>query len=281
MRKIFIFGANGMLGSYLTNYFSNANIIPITRKDIDITKVSQRSILSFLYNRDMKSDDIIINAAGIIKQRKSTSEEMFLVNTIFPKYLADISAKYNCTNIHISTDCVFDGYRGLYTETDFVSPIDYYGYTKYAGEYPHAMVIRTSIIGEDSHGLSLLGWARQQAGKQINGFTNHLWNGLTCLELCKYIDALLLKNRVFKGVQHVATSQPINKYDLLCMYNDEFDLDMNIKPVQDKYMCDRTLISYKDESYDNIIYNKNDYWQQIKELKNAKNIYSDFGYRSS
>jgi hypothetical protein len=82
-------------------------------------------------------------------------------------------------------------------------------------------------------------------------------------------------------VQHVATSQPINKYDLLCMYNDEFDLDMNIKPVQDKYMCDRTLISYKDESYDNIIYNKNDYWQQIKELKNAKNIYSDFGYRSS
>lgn len=278
--KIFIFGANGMLGSYLANFFSNANAVPITRQDIDITKVNARSISSFLRNRGLESGDVVINAAGIIKQRKSTPEEMFLVNAVFPKYLSDICTRLGARNIHISTDCVFSGLdSSVYMESDYPTPNDYYGFTKYAGEQHNVTLIRTSIIGEDKTGLSLLGWARQNAGKEIDGYVNHYWNGLTCLELCKYIDCLLIKNKLFTGLQHVATSTKISKYELLKIYNEVFDLGLIIKPVRTTYTCDRSLWSMKENTYDNIVYIKNNYHQQIKELKDAKNIYSDFGHR--
>ncbi len=125
--KVFIFGANGMLGRYLVQYLSSDfEVIPITRKEIDLQK--NFSLIVEKYN--FKSDDVIINAAGIIKQREYSPEELIRVNSLFPHFLSTLS----CNVIHITTDCVFSGNDGFYTEDSLHDCLDDYGKSKSLGE---------------------------------------------------------------------------------------------------------------------------------------------------
>lgn len=234
--KIYVFGPNGMLGNYLVKYLSSYfDVIPISRKDFDLNG----NFKEIPEKYEFFPDDVIINAAGIIKQRHYSQEELIKVNSLFPHFLSTL----NCNVIHITTDCVFSGKDGFYNEDSFHDCIDDYGKSKSLGENLNLTIIRTSIIGEEvENKKSLLEWVRSNKNQNINGYLNHFWNGVTCLELSKQIYNIIETNSYWKGVRHYHSPDAVSKYELVSHINEIYKLGNNIIPTMEKY-CDRTLTS--------------------------------------
>ena len=264
--KLILFGSNGMLGSYLKSYLSNKyDILPLTRKDIDLANVSESELLIFLQN-NVKKDDIVVNAAGVIKQREYDAKDMIIVNAIFPNILAKFKDKIGCEIIHITTDCVYSGNKGLYDESSLHDCTDDYGKSKSLGENIKLTNIRTSIIGEEKlNKKSLLEWLRSNKNKTINGYDNHLWNGITCLELCKLVNEIIKTNSYWHGIRHVFSPNTVSKYELTNMINEIYDLNIKINKVTTNINCYRNLSSKFPKLITKTLY------EQILELKN----YSD------
>lgn len=237
--RIVIFGSNGMLGNYLKSYFSKKfEIRTFTRNEIDLTS-DERDVKNFLF-QNIQNDDIVINAAGVIKQRNYNELDLIKVNSIFPHLLKELDNKI----IHITTDCVFSGNKGSYTESDFHDCIDDYGKSKSLGENKKLTIIRTSIIGEElNNKKSLLEWVKSQENKTIQGFTNHIWNGVTCLELCKLIEDIIISNNFWEGVRHIYSPNTVSKYELINMINKIYSLNINILQKETDSKCDRSLLS--------------------------------------
>lgn len=229
--KIVIFGSNGMLGTYCVKYFTQKgyNVFNVDRKILDLTS-SDTEILDFLTS-NVTRDDIIINAAGIIKQRNVDIGDMYKVNTIFPHILSKFKMDKGCDVIHITTDCVFSGKEGYYDETSLHDCDDDYGKSKSIGEAPNLSIIRTSIIGEEiNNKLSLIEWCKSKRGQSVHGFIDHYWNGVTCLELCKQIKSFINYRDFWKGVRIIHSPEIVSKYNLINMISDLFYLDMMIIP---------------------------------------------------
>ena len=237
--KVYVFGPNGMLGNYLTKYLgSHFDVISISRKDFDLNG----NFKEIPEKYEFFPDDVIINAAGIIKQRDYSQEELIKVNSLFPHFLSTL----NCNVIHITTDCVFNGKDGSYGEDSFHDCIDDYGKSKSLGENPNLTIIRTSIIGEEvENKKSLLEWVRSNKNQTINGYLNHFWNGVTCLELSKQICNIIQTNSYWKGVRHYHSPDAVSKYELVSCINEIYKLGNNIIPTMEKH-CDRTLTSEYD-----------------------------------
>lgn len=234
--RVFIFGASGMLGSYLVKYLKDFyEVVPITRKNIDLNQ--NFSIINDEYIFD--SSDVIINAAGIIKQRHYSPEELIRVNSLFPHFLSTIG----CNVIHITTDCVFSGKMGSYNENSLHDCLDDYGKSKSLGESNDLTIIRTSIIGEElQNKKSLVEWVKSNKNTTINGYLNHFWNGVTCLELSKYIFTLIESNNYWKGVKHCFSPDTVSKYQLVSYINEIYELNNIVNPIMSEY-CDRSLTS--------------------------------------
>ncbi len=253
--KIFIFGSDGMLGKYLTEYLSSDfEVIPITRNIIDLnddfSKISEKYIFSYV--------DVIINAAGIIKQRKYSSQELIKINSLFPHFLSTLK----CNVIHITTDCVFSGRHGLYNEDSPHDCLDDYGKSKSLGECEDLTIIRTSIIGEEiKNKKSLIEWVKSSQNTTINGYINHFWNGVTCLELSKHIENIIKNNCYWKGVRHYFSPNIVSKYQLVSYINEIYELNNNVIPLMSEY-CDRSLSTKFDSPVKLTIK------EQILELKN-------------
>ena len=232
--KIFIFGSNGMLGNYLTQYLSSTfEVVPITRNEVDLTK--DFSLISEKYQ--FNEHDVIINAAGIIKQRNYSSDELIKVNSLFPHFLSTLG----CSVIHITTDCVFSGKGGSYTEDSHHDCIDDYGKSKSLGECGDLTIIRTSIIGEEvENKKSLIEWVKSNQNTNINGYLNHFWNGVTCLELSKQIETIIKTNSYWKGVRHYFSPDTVSKYQLVSDINEIYNLNNVVSPTMSEY-CDRSL----------------------------------------
>lgn len=261
--KIFIFGTTGMLGTYLNLYLGKEyNTTGLPRNTFDIMNNDSISSINFFKNK-LQPTDLIINAAGIIKQKKYTPKELIKINSLFPHELADVKNNFGCNVIHITTDCVFSGIKGSYIETDKHDALDDYGKSKSLGENENLTIIRTSIIGEENQGKkSLIEWAKSNRNKNIFGYKNHLWNGVTCLELAKVIKKIIDKNIFWEGVRHVYSPNTVNKYDLLNDISKIYDLNLNITPIETDTHCYRNLFSiYKM----NLV--TNNLIDQIKEIK--------------
>lgn len=237
--KVIIFGANGMLGNYVVKYLKDSfEVLALTRKDFDISKVTRENLKEFIVPHINKYD-VIVNCAGVIKQRDYKIIDMINVNSIFPNLLAELQ----CKVIHITTDCVYSGLVGNYNEDSKPDCNDAYGQTKSLGENPELTIIRTSIIGEElQNKLSLMEWVKSNRGGEIKGFVNHLWNGVTCLELSKLIQNMIRQDNFWKGVRHIF-SPPIciNKYELVSMINEVYELRIKINKYEAKDMCYRNL----------------------------------------
>lgn len=253
--KVFIFGANGMLGRYLNVYLgSYFEVVPVTRNEVNLN--SDFSLITEKYT--FNSSDVIINAAGIIKQRKYSPEELIRVNSLFPHFLSTLG----CNVIHITTDCVFSGKDGSYNEESSHDCLDDYGKSKSLGECEDLTVIRTSIIGEELlNKKSLIEWVKTNQNTTINGYLNHFWNGVTCLELSKHILNIIQNNSYWEGVRHYFSPDTVNKYQLVSYINEIYELNNNVNPVM-SYYCDRSL-STKYESPVSLSIK-----EQILELKN-------------
>ena len=185
----------------------------------------------------------MINCVGLVKQLAEANDPLSAlpINALFPHRLARLCGLVNARLVHISTDCVFSGRQGGYTEADEPDALDLYGRSKLLGEvdYPHAVTLRTSIIGEElesTHGL--VGWfLAQQAG--VRGFTRAIFSGLPTCELAGVIRDYVLSRVELRGLYHVA-SDPISKYDLLRMVNEEYGKGLRIEP-DDTLKIDRSL----------------------------------------
>jgi len=229
--KIIVFGSTGMLGTYCVKYFRQKGyaVLPVDREMLDLTS-SHENILNFL-RCNVSSADIIINAAGVIKQRNTDIDNMYKVNTIFPHILSKFKIENGCNVIHITTDCVFSGKDGYYNESSLPDCEDDYGKSKLLGEAPNLSIIRTSIIGEEiNNKLSLLEWCKSKREQTVYGYVDHYWNGVTCLELCKRINYLLEYEAFCEGVSILHSPEIVSKYNLINMISNVFDLKMLITP---------------------------------------------------
>lgn len=245
MKKIAVFGSNGMLGYAVTEYFANKGyeVRSITRNEFDIASDHHDKLLELL-----NDTDIVINCAGIIKPRikDSTPVEVLRVNSVFPHNLAKVCNQKLIKCFHITTDCVYSGKKGSYNETDLFDADDFYGTSKNGGDSADCMVLRTSIIGEEKgQSRSLLEWARGQAGKEVNGFLNHDWNGVTTVYLAETIERILEGDLYEHGIFHIHSPNSVNKYELVSFFNEVYDLNMKINPVNAEKVIDRTMTSVK------------------------------------
>jgi dTDP-4-dehydrorhamnose reductase len=188
----------------------------------------------------------VINCAGIVKQRDEAKAAIpsIQVNALFPHLLADLCEGQGARLIHLSTDCVFSGLKGNYSESDLPDPVDLYGRTKLLGELNRqgCLTLRTSIIGwELKNHASLLEWFATQRGNTIKGFRHAIYTGLATATLADLIGYLLEAKQELSGLYQVASS-PITKYELLQRMRDALNWrDITIEPDED-FRCDRSLI---------------------------------------
>ena len=188
--------------------------------------------------------DVVVNCVGIIKQREAAHEYIpsIAINSLLPHRLAELLAEWNGRLIHFSTDCVFSGRRGMYTETDFSDAEDLYGKSKFLGETPekNALTIRTSIIGRElTNHRSLLDWFLSNKGRKVWGYRRSIWSGLTTNQLAGVVHLVIEQHPELYGVYHVANN-PITKYDLLCLIRDAYGLEIEIELV-DGENVDRSM----------------------------------------
>jgi len=192
--------------------------------------------------------NFIINAVGIIKQIPAAKENLLTldVNSIFPQRLASFARKYSSKLITISTDCVFSGKKGNYTEEDISDADDLYGKSKFLGEVTgkNCLTLRTSIIGRElSSEHSLIEWFLSNKGEVIKGYKNAIYSGFPTIVLARMISNILEKFPDLEGLYHVS-SDAINKYELLKLVKEAFELNIEIKQFEDFYI-DRSLDSTK------------------------------------
>lgn len=264
--KVAVLGAGGMLGSMILDVFARDeqfSVLCTVRKSKDALSIKKqyKSVTVKILDAEKANKEKIaqvisgykwvINAIGIIKPyiHDDNAEETIRalrVNALFPHFLAQAALKNNSRVIQIATDCVYSGVKGGYKEKDEHDATDVYGKTKSLGEayYKSISHIRCSIIGPEkkSH-LSLLDWFLGQAkDAKLNGFKNHLWNGVTTLHFA-YICRGIIKNKIeIDHIQHVIPSGRITKADLLREFAQNFNrTDITINPVDAPKVIDRTL----------------------------------------
>ena len=187
--------------------------------------------------------DVVVNCVGLVKQLADANDPLQAVpiNTLLPHRLASLCQIAGARLVHISTDCVFSGKQGNYLESDFPDAYDLYGRSKLLGEvdYPHAITLRTSIIGHELSGQrSLVGWFLAQQ-KTVKGFTKAIFSGLPTVELARVVRDVVLGRPDLHGLYHVA-AQPINKFDLLSLVAAAYGKEIEISP-DDSLVIDRSL----------------------------------------
>lgn len=258
--KVAILGSNGMLGGMLSWFFEQNGVdyeaFGRDKFTVCLGSDTWLDLSDVLLSEDGQHKfDYIINCIGAIKpgfERPETVSTNIFVNAVFPRELAEF---VNATNagsalqarvIHITTDCVFSGKTGKYTEDSTHDATDMYGMSKSLGESKECMVIRTSIIGPEWNGnkKSLVEWFMSNYGNTLNGFTNHLWNGVTTLELSKLLLRIMNEGLWEKGTFHVF-SEDIVKADMLKLFAQSWGLTVDVKLVEAPTACDRTLRTVK------------------------------------
>ena len=255
MRKVLIIGSKGMAGHVIYNYFkenTDFDVVDIARGIENHTPTHQVDVTDFATLTALiegEKPDYVINCIGILnRDAEDNPEKSILLNSYFPHYLAKIGKKIDFKLIHVSTDCVFDGKKGNYTESSLKDGQGFYAETKALGEviYGNNLTIRTSIIGPElkENGIGLFHWFMLQKGT-IKGYTNAYWTGITTIELAKVIIAAIEAD--ITGLHHVVNNSKINKYDLVTLFKNVFKKENIIIEPFDEYKIDKSLIKTNDD----------------------------------
>jgi dTDP-4-dehydrorhamnose reductase len=188
--------------------------------------------------------EVVVNCIGIVKQDEAAHDPVptITVNALFPHKLAKICRAAGVRLIHLSTDCVFSGRKGHYSEDDPADAEDLYGRTKLIGEIggENCLTIRTSMIGRELEGAhGLLEWFLSQEGKRVHGFNRAVFSGLTTIALAEILAEVISRHAGLSGVYHVA-AEPISKFDLLSLIKETYGLRVEIEP-DETFVCDRSL----------------------------------------
>lgn len=278
-KRVLILGVTGMLGHTLFSKLSenkkldvfatarslgdlSSRFPPHLRERIR-TEVDANNFDSIIRALASIKPNIVINCIGLIKQIPIAGDPLnaITVNAQLPHRISLVCCTAGARMIHISSDCVFSGNRGNYSEENFSDAEDIYGRTKFLGEvsYPHCITLRTSIIGHELKGnWGLVGWFLSQKEK-VRGFTHAIYTGFPTIELARIITEFILPNDKLSGLYHVSTD-PISKHDLIKIVAKEYGKKIQIDPYAD-FKSDRSLNStkfhtqtgYKPPSWDKLI----------------------------
>jgi dTDP-4-dehydrorhamnose reductase len=258
--KLLITGGTGMLGHKLVQRLSSDFEVFATIRSsyLDIERFGIFDRSSVIENVDLSNEadirrsvetvtpDAVINAAGVIKQIPTSKDVIttLTVNSILPHRLAALSSEFGFRLIVVSTDCVFSGSKGNYSEADPADALDLYGRSKNLGEVSgeRCLTLRTSIIGRElSTGHSLVEWFLSNRGSKLKGFRNAIYSGFPTLVFADIISNLLSQHPDLSGIYHVS-GDPIDKFALLELVNDAYQANIDIEP-DDDFKIDRSLDS--------------------------------------
>lgn len=277
--KFLVLGCNGMAGHIISLYLKELghNVVGLARQKSDLVYSIEGDASDLNLIRNVISGgqfDAVINCIGILNQfaEKNKATATFL-NAYLPHFLADITSESVTQIIHMSTDCVFSGKRGNYTEHDFCDGETFYDRSKALGELidNKNLTLRNSIVGPDikPNGIGLLNWFMQQKG-EIQGYTKAMWTGQSTLQLAKTIE-VAAKHKI-SGLINMVPKCNISKYDLLNLFNKHLRNNIiKIVPV-DGLVADKTLIrtntdfDYEIPDYDTMIFEMAKWMQTHKQL---------------
>jgi dTDP-4-dehydrorhamnose reductase len=263
--KILVLGAAGMLGhkmfQVLRARFSDTyGTIQGSVNDRGLAKISlfqNGRVMAYVDAENFPAlsallrrlePGVIVNCIGVIKQRTEAKAAIpsITLNALLPHLLAEVCGEWGGRLIHFSTDCVFSGERGRYTEDDPSDAKDLYGKTKYLGEVivDNAITLRTSMIGRElTHHQSLLDWFLGQKNTTVQGYKRALYSGVTTNHLAEVVGDLIEHHPNLSGLYQV-TGHTISKYDLLCLLRDAWSLNVEITP-NETFVCDRSMLGDK------------------------------------
>lgn len=282
--KFLVIGCNGMAGHVISIYLyeQGHEVVGYARQKSKFVKTVIGDARDFQFLRDAiyKGEyDTVINCVGLLNQfAENDHANAVLINGYLPHYLADITKNTDIQVIHMSTDCVFSGKKGGYTEESIPDGRLFYDRTKAMGEIEDDknVTFRNSIIGPDikKDGIGLLNWFMQQK-TTVNGFTGAIWTGQTTLQMAKTIEEAA--KRRTHGLFNAVPNEKINKYELLNLFNKYIRKNkIKIVPV-DRFVADKSLIRTRFDEFDYIIPG---YDKMIKELgewmRDHKDLYTHY-----
>ncbi len=256
--RVLILGASGMLGHTVLRVFAESldfqafgsvrtgaslALLPKDLRERVYSGIDVESSDSLVTLFGMVRPTVVINCIGLVKQLAGADDPLAAIpiNALLPHRLARLCSLADARFIHVSTDCVFSGIKGMYAETDASDAQDLYGKSKFLGEvdYPHAITLRTSIIGHElgpSNGL--IGWFLAQTG-EVQGYRRAVFSGLPTVELARVIRDFVLPRPALTGIYHVAAN-PTNKFDLLRLVSNVYEKAIRISP-NESVVIDRSL----------------------------------------
>ncbi|SEL30232.1 dTDP-4-dehydrorhamnose reductase [Atopomonas hussainii] len=259
MARILVLGVTGMLGNAVFRVFSGDaahQTWGTLRSAAALRHFAEESHARLLCGVDVLDQDaltavmarvrpeVVINCVGLIKHLADANDPLTAlpINAMLPHRLARLCELSGARLIHVSTDCVFSGRKGMYLESDISDAEDLYGKSKFIGELhdvPHAVTLRTSIIGHElnSH-YALVDWFLAQQGR-VKGFTKAIFSGLPTVELARVMKDFVLPDPTLQGLYHVA-AQPVDKYTLLSLVAAQYGKQIDIA-ADDALVIDRSL----------------------------------------
>ena len=260
--RVLVLGASGMLGSAVFREFYGHDaydVYGLVRNPAFLpyfTPTQQHSLVVGVDVLDKEAlsqvvkrvrPQVIINCVGLIKQKDQAEDPLVVlpINAMLPHHLAELCAPRNIRLLHISTDCVFSGRKGLYTEVDPSDAEDLYGKSKFIGELrdlSFAVTLRTSIVGHELDSkCALVDWFLSQQGAVVPGFRRSIFSGMTAIELARIMRDVVLSNPSLYGLYNVS-SAPISKFELLKLVAAQYGKTIEVRP-DDSLLIDRSLDS--------------------------------------
>lgn len=240
MMRFLVLGCNGMAGHTISLYLKERGHYVMgfahEKSEYVDSVVGDARNIDFMRNLIIDGKyDTVINCIGILNQFAEQNKALAtFLNSYFPHFLAEVTSDTETQVIHMSTDCVFSGKKGAYTEEDFRDGETFYDRSKALGELEDNknITLRNSIVGPDinPNGIGLLNWFMKQSAP-ISGYTKAMWTGQTTLQLAKTME-VAAKERA-SGLYNTVPNHSISKYDLLRLFNKYLRNDMiQISPVE-------------------------------------------------
>jgi len=247
--RIHVLGVTGMLGTYVSKYLKlrKYEVCDYDRSTLDVLNFNKDK-----WCDNISAGDVIINCIGLLKPNILSYEHAITVNHNFPIILDSIGIEKGCKIVNFSSDCVYSGIKGSYTENDPCDATDWYGLTKQHKSL-QSTVLRLSFIGEERYNKKgLLEFALKN--KTVQGYANCWWNGLTGLEIAKILDRMIRGDGItfWSGVRNVFSDTPVSKYTLLEMINEIYDLNLTIVRVDAKSITNTVIDETLDRTLDTI-----------------------------
>jgi len=261
MKRVLVLGVNGLIGHTMYR--------KLKQEGFEVFGTMRRAKIEFMQYDFLQADTIIdgldvqeisnvsevilqiqpsvvVNCIGITRRKDeiSNSIQAIKINALLPHQIAKICQDMSIRMIHLSTDCVFSGDFGLYTEDSIPDASDMYGRTKAMGEVldnPNCLTLRSSFLGtEISDRTELLEWLLSQKGRTIKGYTKAIYSGVSTVYLSSVITEILRHYPQLSGLYQIAPDTPISKYDLLCIAKNAFNIDVEIVE-NDSFVSDKSL----------------------------------------